>query len=275
MASTKPTIVNVQGSFQTPQVYDALVTGLQDAGYAVVHPALPSCSDVDRDDFPTRTLADDALTVTETVKSLVEEGKLVVIVMHSYGGIVGSEAIPESLSHAARQAQGKKGGVIHLFYYSAFILGKGQSVFGTFGESPNNDVKPDGRFWIKNGAMLLYNDLPDAEAKLWESRLIPQSYKVQTMSVTRAAYEYVPSTYLICENDKAAPPQYQEMFAGIAKSEVQRCNAGHSPMLSQPVLLAEQIMAVADKAAAGLGSVRPGQLGANNDMIHSTYAKRQ
>ncbi|KAJ5096899.1 hypothetical protein N7456_007620 [Penicillium angulare] len=252
MPLTKPTIVIVQGSFQTNLVYEDLGNGLRAAGYPVVHPILPSCSDVEANDFPTRTLTDDALAVAKAIESLVEEGKLVVVVMHSYGGIVGNQAVSEGYSYTARQAQGKKGGVVHLFYYSAFVLSKGQSVLGAFGESPNNDVQPDGRFYIKNGAATLYNDLSSDQSKLWESRLIAQSYKVQTTIVTNVACEHVPSTYLVCENDQAAPPQFQEMFAGIAKSEIQRCSAGHSPMLSQLEMLVERISSVADQVVGAL-----------------------
>ena len=63
------------------------------------------------------------------------------VVMHSYGGLVGSEAILEELSYSKRQAQGLQEGVLHLFYFTAIILGVGQSVLGTFGKSPFNDVK--------------------------------------------------------------------------------------------------------------------------------------
>jgi len=61
--------------------------------------------------------------------------------MHSYGGLVGSEATIEELSYINRQARGPPGGVIHLFFYAAFLLQEGQSVLSAFGESPNNDVK--------------------------------------------------------------------------------------------------------------------------------------
>ncbi|PYH86717.1 hypothetical protein BO82DRAFT_388354 [Aspergillus uvarum CBS 121591] len=121
--------------------------------------------------------------------------------MHSYGGIVGTEAIPEDLTHAARHAQGHNGGVLHLFYFAGVILSKGQSVLGTFGESPNNDVQPDGKVRLKNGTTIIYSDLPAEEGALWESRRVPQSYAMQTTCSTRAAYEYFPSTYLVCEGD--------------------------------------------------------------------------
>ncbi|OKL60817.1 hypothetical protein UA08_03815 [Talaromyces atroroseus] len=179
-----------------------------------------------------RTLTDDALSIGKEVEHLIDQGRTVVVFMHSYGGLVGNEAIPQRLSYSSRRAQGEQGGVLHLFLCTAFLLQKGQTVLSAFGESPNNDIGPDGGFAIKDGASKLFNDLSDAEAKLWESRLVPQSYRVQTTPITGTAYEYIPSTYLTCENDQAVPPQFQEMFATMAKSEVQRCSAGHLAMLS-------------------------------------------
>lgn len=111
---------------------------------------------------------------------------------------------------------------------------------------------------MKNGAQLIYNDIPESEASLWESRMILQSYAVQTTKLTRSAYNYISSTYLICENDQAAPPQYQEMFAGMAKSHVERCSAGHSPMLSQTVMLVGKIVEAAETAVMGtVMGIRP------------------
>lgn len=139
---SKPSIVFVQGSFQTPLVYEILIKGLRSSGYSVFSPALPSCTGIDAPDFPTRTLADDALSVRRELTRLVEhESKKVVVLMHSYGGLVGSEAVSEDLSYFQRRSQGLPGGVVHLYYYTAFILPKGSSVLGTFGESPNNDVR--------------------------------------------------------------------------------------------------------------------------------------
>ena len=136
------TILFVQGSFQIPQVYDKLTQGLESQGYPTLHPSLPSCSDTESVDFPQRSLVDDAATIRTALDRLVkQEGKAVLLVMHSYGGLVGSEAVTEELSYSKRQDQGLPGGVIHLFFYAAFLLKEGQSVLGAFGESPNNDVK--------------------------------------------------------------------------------------------------------------------------------------
>ncbi|EPE35860.1 alpha/beta-Hydrolase [Glarea lozoyensis ATCC 20868] len=247
----KATILLVQGSFQTPLVYTSLVQRLLKLDYPTIHPSLPSCTNVDDPEFPSITLVDDALAVRlELIRQIEYKGNTVVVAMHSYGGLVGSEAIPEELAYSYRKSRGLSGGVIHLYYFSAFILPPGKSVLGAFGESPNNDVKPDGRFGILNGASILYNDLPESDAKLWESRLIPQSYAVQKTELTRGAYKYIPSTYLICENDKAAPTQYQEMFAASAGAHIERCNAGHSAMLSQTKMLADKISDAVETAIA-------------------------
>jgi len=245
----KATIVLVQGSFQKPLVYEPLVNRLKSLGYPTIHPLLPSCTNVDDPTFPSITLIDDALAIRlELIRQIEYGGKTIVVVMHSYGGLVGSEAIPEELTYIYRKTRGLPGGVIYLYYFSAFILPVGKSVLEAFGESPNNDIKPDGRFGILNGASILYNDLPEPEAILWESRLILQSYNVQKTKLTRAAYQYIPSTYLICEKDQAAPTQYQEMFATSAGAIVERCSSGHSAMLSQTNFLADNIAGVVERA---------------------------
>lgn len=137
-----PTIVLVQGSFQIPDVYSKLVQGLMYRGYPTIFPRLPSCSNTDSPNFPQVSLVDDALAIrTELIRQVEYEGKDVVVVMHSYGGLVGSEAIAEDLTWAKRRAQGLPGGVIHIFFYAAFLLNEGQSVLSAFGESPNNDVR--------------------------------------------------------------------------------------------------------------------------------------
>ncbi|KAL5115783.1 hypothetical protein ACEQ8H_006278 [Pleosporales sp. CAS-2024a] len=244
-------IVVVQGSFHTPQAYENLTEGLKQRGYATFQPGLPSCSNPDDDDFPSKTLRDDSAAVKSVIERLVnDESKNVFVVMHSYGGLVGSNAIPKELSFEYRKSAGLSGGVFHLLYIAAFVLGKGQSVLGTFGESPNNDVKADGRFFLKDGASLLYNDMPEVEAATWASRLIPQSHAVQKTEMELEAYKHIPSTYMICENDKAAPPQYQEMFAGTTGAKVVKLASGHMPMLSQPDVLVQQVVSEVKEAVA-------------------------
>jgi hypothetical protein len=117
--------------------------------------------------------------------------------MHSYGGLVGSNASPEKLGLERRKKRGLNGGLVKLIYEASFILEKGQSVLGAFGENDSKHLtnpKADGTCTLKDGANLFYNDLPTDQAKLWESRMIPQPFAVKTIQVSRSAYEYIDST---------------------------------------------------------------------------------
>lgn len=245
----KPAIILVQGSFQLPEAYDKLASALRSRGFIVIHPRLPSLSGHESPDFAKQDLSDDSRVIGDVAKRLVvDEGMNVLVVMHSYGGLVGSNAIPEDLSLKSRQQKGLTGGVFRLFYFAAFVLDQGKSVLGTFGESPNNDVKPDGRFTMKDTASTIYHDLPPDEAKYWASKVIDQSYAVQTTSIARTAYKYIPSTYVVADDDHACPLQYQEMFAAAIGAEVNRIHSGHSPQLSKPEELADLVVAAAEKS---------------------------
>ena len=134
----KPTILIIQDRFQTPAVYKDLVDRLVSLGYPTVHPLLPTCSDAQDPNFPFLTLLDDATAVQSELVRLVEhEQKTVMVVMHGYGGMVGSEAVLEDMSCNNRRRNGLSGGVIHLFFVCASLVGPGQSMLGGL-DSPSS-----------------------------------------------------------------------------------------------------------------------------------------
>ncbi|ROV97476.1 hypothetical protein VPNG_08729 [Cytospora leucostoma] len=246
MASpTKPTILLLQGTFQIPEVYYKFAQLLESRGFPVVQPSFPSLTDQNDPDFTKKTLDDDIQVVETAIRKLVEhEGKRVLVLMHSYGGLVGAEAVPDYLTLASRRARDLPGGVARLFYLAAFVLQRGQSVATAVGDSPDHDHW-EGRFKMRNPASTSYSDLPAEEAAYWAVRAVPQSDAVKSTVVKRCAYTYVPSTYVVCNGDKAVPPQVQELFAKQAGAEVKRIEAGHSAFLSKP----EEVLALVEEAA--------------------------
>lgn len=195
-------------------------------------------------EFTRKSLKDDADVVEVAIRKLVDEGRTVIVVMHSYGGLVGGEAVSEDLTLKSRQTRGLTGGVAKLFYCAAFVMPKGQSIASAVGDSPDHDTW-DGRFKMRDPQSTMYNDLPAEEAAYWTERVVPQSGAVMGTLIERCAYTYVPSTYVVCTGDRALPPQVQEMFAQLAgATSVCKIEAGHSPMLSKP----EEIMALIEDA---------------------------
>jgi len=53
----------------------------------------------------------------------------------------------------------------------------------------------------------------------------------------------VPSTYLVCAQDRGTPADLQREFAGRAAGVVE-LDAGHHPFLSQPVEVRDLIVAL-------------------------------
>jgi len=92
-------------------------------------------------------------------------------------------------------------------------------------------------------AELFYNDVDPETAKVMVEGLKSQSYGAFLSKVTYTAWRDIPSTYLICENDKCLPVELQEamMKTPGALFEEERCRAGHSPFLSMPRFTADVI----------------------------------
>ncbi|KAI9840917.1 MAG: hypothetical protein M1838_003853, partial [Thelocarpon superellum] len=100
--STKPTIVIVPGFWEGPEVFDEVTSTLQAVyGYKTHGPTSPG----------NPTQEDDVVAIRQKLEPLVEAGEEVLLVAHSAGGFLASNAI-EGLSLKERAGQGKSGGVV-------------------------------------------------------------------------------------------------------------------------------------------------------------------
>ena len=86
---SKPTILLVGGAWHTAEYLRPLAATLEAAGYPTTAFGLPSVGA----NPPKSGFEDDVAVIRSTVSELVSEGKRVVAVLHSYGGIPGNEAL--------------------------------------------------------------------------------------------------------------------------------------------------------------------------------------
>ncbi|OAG00818.1 alpha/beta-hydrolase [Paraphaeosphaeria sporulosa] len=252
LTKSKPTILFVPGAWHLPSCYDLVSAPLSAAGYSTVSVALPSNSH-----NPVPSFEPDISAIRAALAPLVEAGKDVVVVAHSYGSVPANEAI-KGLTRREREARGEQGGVVHYVFLSAFITPVGVSLMDAL---QNKDlpwfivqedktlVRPD------NPREIFYGDLSDDEAKKWEERLVPFSYQCYFGKTEFAAYREVESTFVFCTEDRAIPIQVQEGM--VAAAEQQRAKFGrvvlegssHSPMLSRP----GEVVEVIKRVSEGLG----------------------
>ena len=125
MASPKPTLLIIPGAWHTSIYFDPLLAVLSKHAYPTVCKALPSVA-------PSNPKAHTAQTDAEFVRNslllpLLDEGKDVIVIMHSYGGQAGSAAA-FGLGVEERKKAGLHGGVLGLVYICAFVVPSGKSV---------------------------------------------------------------------------------------------------------------------------------------------------
>lgn len=225
-----PTFLLVHGSWHGPWCWDLLRSALERRGQTAVAVDLPSCG---TDPARLGTYADDACVVADAA-ALVDGD--VVVVGHSYGGAVVSEA-----------AFG--GNVRRLVFLCAFMPDTGRSYVSYLPPGPLPPyvgLRDDGTFSVPDGQAHehFYADCaPDLSA--WATvRLRPQSQTVLGPSVTAASWRSKPSTYIVTTQDRALPPDFQRMFAAQA-DEVREFASSHSPFLSRPDDLADLLISIA------------------------------
>lgn len=122
--SNKPAIVVIPGAACPVVFYNDLVSSLKQHGHEAETHNLRSYSD-DATSEP-KGLAEDAAYFHDKIEALVDEGKDVVVVGHSYGGLVTTDAT-HGLSKAERQGSGKRGGVVRIIYLTCIVGAVGSS----------------------------------------------------------------------------------------------------------------------------------------------------
>lgn len=141
----KPALVLVHGAWHNPTCFSHLIPHLTSLGYTTIStPTLPSANgglppsststsssstnEKEEDEFPIWKA--DVSAVRTAVSALVENQELdVVVILHSYGGTPGTEAL-KGLAKKERVAKGEKGGVVALVYMAAFVIEEGKSTNG-------------------------------------------------------------------------------------------------------------------------------------------------
>lgn len=129
-ALEKPTVVLVHGAWHSPDCWDLVTSQLKEHRYPFHTVELLSVGGE-----LTTTVADDAANIRKTTSQLVATGKDVILVLHSYGGIPGTESA-KGLLKKDREAEQKSGGIVSLVYITAFLIPPGASLASFLGGMP-------------------------------------------------------------------------------------------------------------------------------------------
>jgi len=117
------TVLFVHGAWHTPLFYQPTIQELHLRGYSALAPYLPTCDKTALAKDPDLDMIADAKVIEREITRLViHEGKEVLLVTHSYGGVPGVEAVAEEFGRNYRAAHGNSGGVVGILGVSAFLI---------------------------------------------------------------------------------------------------------------------------------------------------------
>jgi pimeloyl-ACP methyl ester carboxylesterase len=182
---------------------------------------------------PTTSLADD---VAATKRVLAEQDGPTVLVGHSYGGVVITEA-------------GNDPKVAALVYVAAFAPDAGESVSSLIKDPPAGAPVPpilpprDG-FLLLDKAKFAESFAADLDPSLADLRAhsqVPWGIAALEGAVTEPAWKGKPSWYIVATDDKMIPPPAQHAMAKRAGAAVTEVKASHAAYESQPSAVASVI----------------------------------
>jgi pimeloyl-ACP methyl ester carboxylesterase len=221
--SEQSTVVLVHGAWHGAWCWDEVVSRLGGDGLSLVAVDLPSVASGG-------DLYDDARAVRQVLDDTPGDK---VVVGHSYGGIV--------ITEAAAGADG----VRHLLYLTAFMLDEGEALADIAGRTPPEwqVSAPDGKTTtVTNAQHVFFNTCAPEVADAAAARMRPHTTAAFVEPVRSVAWRDVPSTYVICDRDNAIPVPAQEAMSARAGT-THRLESDHAPFLTDPDAVADLIRA--------------------------------
>ncbi len=188
----------------------------------------------------TTSLADDVAT---TKRAIATQDGPVILVGHSYGGAVITEA-------------GNDPRVVGLVYIAAFAPDRGESVSSLIKNSPPGAPVPpilppvDGYLMLDKAKFpaSFAGDVSPEEAAFMADSQVPWSVNALGGAVTEPAWKAKPSWYLLTTEDKMIPPDAQRQMSKRAGATVVEVKGSHAVYVSQPQAVAHIIEAAAKGA---------------------------
>ena len=265
-----PTLVFTPGAWHQPTCYNKVMNALKEQyGIHCISFSLPSTSG-----NPKATFKNDLDAARTAIAHETAQGRDVVLIAHSYGGMVANSAIKGFTALRDEDSHGRVVGLVLIA--SGFTL-TGLSFMDPFFHIPPPTwrVNKETGFadFVTPPRQLFYHDLPEEEAEEWVERLTPQSLEAlfKGGEHSYAGWRDVPVWYIGTIEDQGLPVVAQRVNVGMARemgaSVVHReLRSSHSPFLSRPREVVE-LLVEATRAFTGCGVKIKETRGVGNEVL--------
>ena len=228
-------VVLVHGGFVDGSGWEGVYRALTKSGHSVTIVQNPTIS-----------LADD---VAVTKRAIAAQDGPVILVGHSYGGAVVTEA-------------GTDPKVAAVVYIAAFAPDAGESVASLIKDAPPGAPVPpilppqDGFLFLDRSKFQasFAADVEASAAQFMADSQVPWGLDALGGAITQPAWRSKPSWYLVATNDRMIPPDAQRAMSKRAGSTVVEVEGSHAVYVSQPQAVASLIATAAKGASVGLAA---------------------
>jgi len=228
-------VVLVHGGFVDGSGWEGVYRALTKSGHSVTVVQNPTIS-----------LADD---VAVTRRAIAAQDGPVILVGHSYGGAVVTEA-------------GNDPKVAAVVYIAAFAPDAGESVASLIKDPlPGAPVPPilppqDGFLFLDRSKFQasFAADVEGSAAKFMADSQVPWGLDALSGAITQPAWRSKPSWYLVATNDRMIPPDAQRAMSKRAGSTLVEVEGSHAVYVSQPQAVASLIETAAKGASVHLAA---------------------
>ncbi|KAL2850239.1 Alpha/beta hydrolase fold-1 [Aspergillus pseudoustus] len=253
--SPKPILAILPGAFLTPANYVKITGPLGASGYEIFDvDYLVTARTNDPDPNPSHSFTDDAAALQAKLIPLFNEGRTSVLISHSYGSLPATHTA-QGQTVSERKERGEKGGIAAVISIAGFAFpARGRNIMGGEDETPAMPfhVIENGITHLQPAAKpLFFSGLSQEEIDAeWDRLALKQTRKSFTDFPQYIESEIqCAKTYILCEEDQAVPPAFQEHMAGVGGYELVKVNSGHAPFLQIPEEIVRIIEGVVAKVA--------------------------
>jgi len=224
----KPTIVLVHGAWADASGWNGVAERLDREGYTVIAPA-----------NPLRSVAGDSQYLASVLATISGP---VVLVGHSYGGVVISNAATGNTNVKA------------LVYVAAFAPDSGETLGQILAMNPGSQaVPPNLTFRPYPGGVDAYitpsafhevfcADVQQKTADLMAAEQRPLDAAILAQGSGAPAWKTIPSWYLVAKDDHAIPPATERFMAQRAGATTREVRSSHVAMISRPDVVTDLIL---------------------------------
>jgi pimeloyl-ACP methyl ester carboxylesterase len=225
-SEARPTVVLVHGAFVDGSGWAGVHRRLRDDGYPVIVVQ-----------NPTKSLSEDVAYTRRAIAAAVGP---VILVGHSYGGVVITEA-------------GNDPKVSALVYVAAFAPDEGESVSSLIGNAPPGAQRPpilppqDGYLFLDRSKFheTFAADVAPDVVRLMADSQVPWGVQALEGKISKAAWKDKPSWFLVAQDDRVIPHDAQRGMAARARASVRAVPGSHAVFIANP----QPVVALIEEAA--------------------------